>query len=415
MGGALIASVGGTPEPIVESIKFHSPSYVCFLASHQSVDVAADVKRAACLDFKDQKEIVEDPEDLVECYKAAIRCFDRAEKNGFPRETRIVDVTGGTKAMTAALALAATRRGAAEFSYIGGSRRDKGGLGVVQSGFERLVKRENPWQIFAEEEKRRAAADFNAQRFDAAHAALSNLSPTVDAVERALLEPIARAAKGFACWDRFQHSDAVSNLKQASQELCERLKGAPPNANPHVRAFAAGLNKALDHLFRLREETHNFKTLSDHMAADLLANAQRRIRQGQFDDAVARLYRAIEMIGQVAFRKKFSCETGDAKIDALPESLRDDFARKYRDPGDQRIKLPLLATFRALEEAGAEVGKRFAENRQDLTKILSARNQSILAHGATPITDATANEFVDIVRRFLPSDVPLAVFTELTF
>src|SRR5690606_2247321 len=56
----------------------------------------------------------------------------------------VVDFTGGTKCMSAAVSLQASRW-PCEFSYIGGAQRTKDGVGIVESGHERVVHQANPW------------------------------------------------------------------------------------------------------------------------------------------------------------------------------------------------------------------------------------------------------------------------------
>ena len=109
MATALIISVGGSMEPVVYSIRQRAPDYVCFLASQRSMDLIAEIKRASSQTAPDRKIIVDDAEDLAHCYEKALECFDWVEHQ-HPGCLTIVDVTGGTKAMSAALAIAAVAR-----------------------------------------------------------------------------------------------------------------------------------------------------------------------------------------------------------------------------------------------------------------------------------------------------------------
>jgi uncharacterized protein (DUF1499 family) len=87
---------------------------------------------------------------------------------GSPEDV-IVDYTGGTKVMTAALILA-TIGHPFRFNYVGGVRggRNKDGLGAVVNGHEKMYPEMNPWLIFAEEERRQIVILFNRRRFSAA-------------------------------------------------------------------------------------------------------------------------------------------------------------------------------------------------------------------------------------------------------
>jgi len=75
------------------------------------------------ISFESECEFVEDSDILLHCYDKVISALNRVFKiNRFL--DIYVDYTGGTKNMSAALALAAVGRGA-RFSYVGGERRNK--------------------------------------------------------------------------------------------------------------------------------------------------------------------------------------------------------------------------------------------------------------------------------------------------
>jgi CRISPR-associated protein (TIGR02710 family) len=125
-------------------------------------------------------------------------------------------------------------------------------------------------------------------------------------------------------------------------------------------------------------------------AVDLLANARRRQAEARYDDAVARLYRATEVIAQARLREALNIgETGAVPLDRLPESLRAEFASRRRDDGT--VFLGLQDDYRVLQALGAPLGQRFYDlglaDRQ--RSPLTARNQSILAHGFEAASERT--------------------------
>jgi len=407
---ALIISVGGSKEPLVCSIQRRSPDCVCFLASQESVDLIGEIKQEASCAVPDHKVLVDDAEDLSHCYEKALECFDWVEQN-LPGCAKMADVTGGTKAMTAALAIAVVARGGS-FSYVGGERRDRRGLGTVETGTERLRESVNPWELFAVEEQRKIARSFNSFQYAAAQQAVEAILPRMRDPDRALLEPVGDAAKGYLEWDRFNHSAAVKHLKDADRKLTERLRTAPGRAHQQFAAFHQQLSRTLANLDALRGATRDFKKMDPLIAADLLANAQRRMEEARYDDATARLYRALELLGQCAFEKRFGASTGDAPLERLPERLRPEYERKYRSE-EGKLELPLYATFGALKEAGVEIGRRFSEDLEAVKKVLSGRNNSILAHGFQPISQHAADSFMQILKRYLPEDAALVEFPRL--
>lgn len=65
---------------------------------------------------------------------------------------------------------------------------------------------------------------------------------------------------------------------------------------------------------------------------DLLANAKRRKDEGRIDDAVARLYRAIEVVAQVALKDRHGFKSSEkVPLDRVPEALRPGWAPRASD------------------------------------------------------------------------------------
>jgi len=73
---AMIVSLGGTPEPIVRTLCEHRPTYVCFLASQQSVYVLGQVKELlkaeGCTPQDSRTVLPENVDDLPHCYGKAL-------------------------------------------------------------------------------------------------------------------------------------------------------------------------------------------------------------------------------------------------------------------------------------------------------------------------------------------------------
>lgn len=394
MPRAIIVSLGGSPEPIVKTIEAHAPEFVCFLASQQSVDLVGEVKarlREKGIVIRDYKIIVDDANDLIHCYEHALVCASEIERLEIPAKEVIVDYTGGTKSMTAALTLATVGKGFG-FSYVGGRERTKEGLGVVIDGTEEVRTGLSPWQIFAVEEKKRIAQYFNSYQFEAAATALHQTKKDLQDADRLLWDRVELLCLGYRSWEGFDHREATSKLSQGAKGLGDYLA---LRKVPDLECFYAGVTANLDFLKRLQEGSRGFKAFHLTQAIDLVANARRRGEEGKYDDGVARIYRALEMIGQMEFDATFKCSTGDVKPKSIPASIREEYQHRYLDPRDEKIKLPLFATFRALKEAGNPRGLSFFAREEEFQKLLSARNTSILAHGLTPISEQTFRKLLD--------------------
>lgn len=393
---AMIISVGGTPEPVVKTLLEHRPGFVCFFGSEETIERVGEIKglaREAGVEVRNRNVIVRDPQDLVACYRDAQEAAARVDEAGFEPEQVVVDYTGGTKTMSAALALATVGKGF-RFSYVGGRERTKQGLGVVVTGTEEIRTGVSPWRLFAVEEKRAFASLFNRHLFASAEEVLSRAARH-DAEEQELLGALVRLARGYRHWDAFRHAEAKPEVAAGVAGLATWLRFRPDSGLEAALAAAQGSLAFLD---RLQEGTRGFKRRHRLQVADLLANARRRAEVGRHDDAVGRVYRALELTGQLAFEEAFGRDTGAADPARLPESLRDEYVARYGGREGGGLQLPLFAVFRALEAAGRPEGLAFAARREEVEKLLYARNHSILAHGFEPVAPDLPARFEALVR-----------------
>jgi CRISPR-associated protein (TIGR02710 family) len=135
---------------------------------------------------------------------------------------------------------------------------------------------------------------------------------------------------------------------------------------------------------------------------DLLANAGRRANlERKFDDAVARLYRAIEVLAQTELKDKFGINSSDVKLERLPEKLKDEYLLKYRDRKEQKIKLPLFASYQLLYELKSLLAEEFFKYyEKEIRPILDIRNHSILAHGFNAVDEDSFQKLLHSVMKF---------------
>lgn len=389
MSQAMIISLGGTPEPLVRAMAEHRPQFVTFLASQDSVVLLGKV-----MELLDQEGLprpahrvvlVEDVNDLVHCYAKALEGARYLEEREIRAEEVVVDYTGGTKTMTAAVVLATVGRGY-RFSYVGGARRTKGGLGIVESGYEEVYQGVSPWQIFAVAEWQHLILHVRQYQYEAALTLVRETRRRQPAAEQVLWNGLENALEGLLYWDRFHHREALPRFKEGLRALTQWLELRPRDQTAQaLTGFVAQGERCLEFLVGLAADTRNFTREGPRLVQDLLANADRRASQGRYDDAMARLYRALEMLGQLAFREKLGASTSNVPEVKIPAGLREEYARRYRDPQDGKIKVPLEATFQVLKELDDPGARQFFERYEDFRRIMLARNQSILAHGIQPI------------------------------
>lgn len=378
----LICTVGGTPEAIVAALKYWRPQRVVFV---HSPDTKGNIEAAIVPKARDQGVDLDagrydlfelaDAEDLERCLAQLRQLTDDVKQwtNRGNEYQVVVDFTGGTKCMSAAVALLASRWPCL-FSYVGGSERTKGGVGVVVSGNEKIVQRANPWDALGYQAIEHFISLFDERAFVAAanvaRRAKENVSQPARKREFAVLEHLAKA---FDAWDRFDHEaskDCLENVAKSANDLRGVLGQAKAGEVLDV------VERSKSYLEALRQAGPP----SSHHVVDLLANAKRRKDEGRLDDAVARLYRAIEAVAQVALKENHGIEsTQKVPLDRVPQPLQADWASRANEGF---VSLGLQDAYRLLNALEDPLGKTFEGAGLSGTKSpLVARNQSILAHG----------------------------------
>lgn len=398
---ALIASVGGTIEPLVKTVQSHRPELVVFFASEQTVELIGAIKdrlRESDCQVTDRKIVTRDPEDLVICYAEALRCADLVQSAGFPASQVAVDFTGGTKVMSAALALATVGRGFT-FAYIGGKDRSKAGRGVVVTGSEWVVRRADPFAVYAVEERKRLALFFRAFQFKAAQAVVASLlANPLSEPDRLAFLLVRDLAEGYAFWERFEYGQALRVLGR-----CQSQWSIAVRANPMIRY--AGVLPVLDAnvhwLQRMAETTVGFTRYGTLLVEDMIANADRRATEGSYDDAIVRLYRAMELAAQAAIQRRLGCGTDRVPVAAIPDPVRAEFRTRYRERDPGHLEIPLEGGYRLLAALDEPEGRCFERQIERFKKVQSARNSSWLAHGMSSGSEQAYRNLRSLVREIV--------------
>jgi len=198
---------------------------------------------------------------------------------------------------------------------------------------------------------------------------------------------------GYDLWDRFKHSKSKIPLRRSIEILTaigserRELKGLAENVDRNIQF--------LDNLIVSSKP-------STFYCYDLLANARRRADlEKKFDDAVARLYRVIEILAQTELKENFGVETSNVKMESIPESLWKDYSLKYQSKDDRKVRIPLYASYHLLKELGSQLGKDFFNfYEKEFKPLLNIRNSSILAHGFNPVDEDIFEKLFDSTLKF---------------
>jgi CRISPR-associated protein (TIGR02710 family) len=327
-----------------------------------------------------------DEQDLTKCLEELRQLSEQVrEWTARGEHCRVVvDITGGTKCMTAALAIHASRW-PCEFSYVGGKERTKDGVGIVVSGTEIVLERRNPWDALGHQAVEDFVVLFDQYAYVAAAKVAADTMRRVTRPDRRReLASLKQLAEALDAWDRFDHKTSKNRLDEVIKLANDLRAALGPTRGERVLEGAQRLLTHLEHLEQAQPPSR------EHVL-DLLANAKRRKGEGRFDDAVARLYRAIEAIAQVALKERHGIEsTEKVPLEKIPEPLRATWAARA-DEGI--LKLGLQDDYALLAALGDPLGKTFQDaGLSGRESPLVARNHSILAHGFERVSGAVCDK-----------------------
>ena len=310
---------------------------------------------------------------------AAYAHFDHvlaAVLDDFAPQDVVVDFTRGTKAMSAALVLAATRRAVPRLRYITG-RRDR--RGMVEPGSEQ-VRQIRTTAVdghrrldLAREHMRRGAFAAVANVLPDSDAPLARLYPD-DFLQAA--RAVRTTARFYAAWDRLDHAGAakVDVGEPPSSEWTELW----PTERMH--GWVCDLEREPE-----RSDHEAMAARLRRLVLDLMANGERRIRHGQHEDALVRAYRALELLGQARLFDR-NLDSGDLDgAHRAVQAVQRKIAKKGQDPirkdrGD-KLQAGRQQVGRILKECGDPLAERLLQFDREALLKPTLRNNSVLVHG----------------------------------
>jgi CRISPR-associated protein (TIGR02710 family) len=382
---------------IYASLKANNPNFVLFITTEKSSTTLE--RPIAEEDGKSIRDIVPDYEEIViqhhedlnltfnECRKALSLTFNK----GFSSGEIVTDITSGTKIMSAALAILSIINRLYAITYVGGVRDD---TGVVLKGSEKphSIK---PISVLLHQDLRRVEDFMAAFQFGAADKIIDGLVEGLAGLadnERSIIEDVKSVLQGYLAWERFDHKKAlrnfqlVKNLPFSSQiQFLETLKADHNDlANKHIQLRG--------------------KVPSKYFIIDIFQNAERRAQEGNYDDAVGRLYRCLEMIGQYALLTRFKIDSSNINLSELKERLSDSlYERLSSRIIDDNVKTGLVENLEIISslDPGDIISQTYVKEKDELKKCLAYRNNSILAHGVSPVDKENYERMKKLITEFI--------------
>ena len=222
-----------------------------------------------------------------------------------------------------------------------------------------------------------------------------------------LYQGLAQLARTLHRWDLFEHynQSLLPQFQQAVDLLdayCRSTVGTE-----QIAQFA----RQVEQLAQAIEQVTRAEKPALEATADLLANARRRIDHGQYDDACARLYRALEAVAQFILFRNHNLQVADPHWENQPEPIRKAATTVFDQSLPDKLALyQAWALLWALEDPIAQnivfPGKGTLKCHFRFQPLLDRRNNSILAHGWNAVTESDVNDLAQQVEQALVDNQP---------
>ncbi|HJI98388.1 TIGR02710 family CRISPR-associated CARF protein [Methanobrevibacter smithii] len=353
---------------ILFSIDNSNPDIVIFFGSEKSKKTVESVKEQYLNEFEEEFDYFEFIHlEQIDDFKIYFEAFKRKiqELDGYKI---IIDYTSGTKTMTMSAAFASMlyRK---NLYFVGGERED----GVVIRGTEKIIS-QNLYPIYDDLMISKIKELFNTNRFDAG---------------KSLLEDITKAKKDTYAnlFDAYYYFDNVDYNKANKYFITKEFIAEWPELKKQFSLNA----KALYHLNKEDSAMRPF-----YILGSLINNARRRAEETKYDDAIARLYRSLELIAQIKLNE-YGIDTSDVELDILNKH---GVEQEFKPDFSGKIKLSLVQDYELLNNLGDDLGEFYIKNKDEFLATISSRNNSILAHGLNSQTEKQYVKFRDLILKF---------------
>ena len=366
---------------IYSSIHKIYPDYIVFFASEISKNVIDYVKELFEADDDEFIEgqdyeivILEQVDNFNNCFEAFEQKIWQLDILSEDKYEIIMDYTSGTRTMSAAMACCGMFY-SKDLITVSGDNKN----GIVTPGTE-SIQYQNLYKVYDKFSLMRIRNYFNANRFYTASEILNNI---VD--EKINKENLLNLVKAYYAWDNMDFIVAYDYLTKVDLDGFE-LSEIKDDLKINLKALGA----------IVRSPHENLKNC--YILASLINNSIRRAEEYKYDDAIARLYRAFELIAQIRL-STYRLISSDLDINVLLEkNVNQEFIDSLEKTRvDGKIKIGLIKDFEVLAELGDDLGLYFAENRNKINNLTIKRNNSILAHGLESLDKDDFDQFEELV------------------
>jgi CRISPR-associated protein (TIGR02710 family) len=424
----MILSVGSSFEPLVLNLSLFRPKKILFLYtdfSEKVIDKIVNFCKLNTSDFEKEKVSEANPLDIYKKVKNAYLEWNMPSK-------LYIDISGGTKVMSTAASLVGAMIDV-QLVYIGNTNFLKN-LRKPCPGSETLYYIVNPYEVFGDFEIEKAFHLFGQYNYAGAREHLSELKEKVpDPVVRQQLDFVYLLAQMYEYWDSLEFSEAyyVSDRLIHGMERDQKI-------NPHfilmdsldILKEQKEILYPLANIKKIMREKGRSSVFGDveyivPLMFTMLQNSFIREKQEKYDSATLLLYRLLEMIEQRRLalygidvsdadflEMKYPMERlkeleGKSKEQCLEwytkeiNKMKKKIFKRAAKENDLSEKISLLDGYIHLAVLQDEI---MTGDGEDPVKILghlcsavSLRNNSIFAHGISPVSKDNFAKFKEYV------------------
>lgn len=358
------------------------PDFVVFFASSISKHTIPFIEE---LYLQDGEEFTADedyriiPIEAIDDFNSCFEAFEteiwRYDFSGDDKKYRVImDYTSGTKTMSAAMACCGMFYHK-DLISVGGDRSK----GEVSSGTE-LINYQNLYKIYDKFALMMVRNNFNSNQFINC---VNILDKIID--YNIHKDSFLNLCKCYYAWDNMEFEQAYNLLKNVDLNIFEFSE---------IKEDLKKNLKALGNIVHSRSV--NLKNC--YILASLINNANGKAEGYRYDDAIARLYRSLELIAQIQLTK-YNIKSSDVDVSILQENnVSHEFIEVLESTReDGKIRIGLVKDYLLLNELGDDLGKYYLDNESKINDLTKKRNNSILAHGLESQSKEDFEKFYELV------------------
>jgi CRISPR-associated protein (TIGR02710 family) len=366
------------------------PNFIALISSEQSRPHAETILERCALP-SGQFEITElsNAHDLDEVFRKTNRIIEGLIKKGYAPEKITINYTSGTKVMGSGVVLSAVYKRIMQLRYI--SAPDSANKSTNSSPPAGRIFTTKPGAVYAYQDLLRGRTMALDLRFRSAHALLEEIEEDmltpVDRKLRAAMSGLTQAYEKWVNFDPHGFLECYAKVVMEHPSLAQFRLGS--DSQKAVGAVAGEMKKGEP---------------GPYLITDLFNNAARLMMLGANEDAMERLYRALEMLAQWVLRRDFKIDINDVDTRRIPPRDRVGY-EALRSIEDGLVKIGLRKSYSLLIVLESPLGARF-QSDPVMRQFLEQRGESILAHGLRPAQSEDCHRFMAHAAELFTIEMP---------